>query len=85
MKIGKDRLSELINNGLIGVILDNGKELIPYIEIQRFIKDNLVYRKSTCEPQILKRKKDMINETVFKNKTSSKSTNDLFNEIILEN
>lgn len=85
MKIGKDRLAELINNGFIGVVMDNNKELIPYFEIKRYIKDNLIYRKSVCDKQIKLKKKNYTDQKTMQSEITTKSSDDLFNEIILEN
>ncbi len=85
MKIGKDRLAELINNGFIGVVMDKEKELIPYIEIKRYIKDNLIYRKSVCDTQIKLKKKNYADTKAMQSEIPTKSSDDLFNEIILEN
>ena len=42
--IGKEKLSALIQGGKLGVIDLEGSTKVPYIEIVRFLKQNLTYQ-----------------------------------------
>lgn len=56
MHIGKEKLSDLIETGKIGVIDLNGSIKIPYIEIERFLKDSLVYNEKNTSRMLLPNK-----------------------------
>lgn len=60
LHIGKEKLYELMNQGKIGWITVGKRMVIPFMEIIKFIEDNLTYNSSASTTDISKTKKQTI-------------------------